>query len=361
VRDRPIRGVLRHQSRTGALLHENRRAPYTACAVTVDPADPTWFPFDLDLAAGNARFLRFGAEVLDQSVFLDHRIALVERSPVDVPLASLAIRCATPAWLFHTSFCCSTLLARALHANPWVEVLKEPFALRRLADAMHAGHDTGAALSTVVALLARPWHENSRTVIKPTHAALNLAPALLDATPGSRAVVLYSGLSDFLVSNLKKPPQTQEKVGRLAARLAHDAGFDAELLRAAEAAADWPGLVAVQWTAAIALAQRALRHAPSRVIALSDRELLADIPGRVAAVAEWLALPAPPEHIAARAAQAAGRHAKETDATYDAAQRAREAEQVRQHFAVPIEQAMAWARAQCAPLLGAGPLAAALR
>jgi hypothetical protein len=329
--------------------------------VTVDPADPTWFPFDLDLAAGNARFLRFGAEVLDQSVFLDHRIALAERLPVDVPLAELVAPPATPAWLFHTSFCCSTLLARALHAAPWVEVLKEPFALRRLADAMHLGHNTTATLAPVVALLARPWHAGSRTVIKPTHAALNLAPALLDATPGSQAVVLYSGLRDFLVSNLKKPPQTQEKVGRLAARLAHDAGFDPELLRTADAAAGWAGLVAVQWTAAIALAQRALRHAPSRIIALSDRELLADVPGRVVAVADWLALPAPSEMFAARATEAAGRHAKETDAAYDAALRAREAEQVRLRYAVPIEQAMAWARAQCAPLLGAGPLAAALR
>lgn len=329
--------------------------------MTVDPADPTWFPFDLDLAAGNVRFLRFGAEVLEQSVFLDHRIAWLERNPVDVPLAGLAVPFATPAWLFHTSFCCSTLLARALHAAPWVEVLKEPFALRRLADAMHAGQSTGDALPTVVALLARPWHPGSRTVIKPTHAALNLAPALLDATPDSRAVVLHSGLRDFLVSNLKKPPETQDKVGRLAARLARDAGFDPELLRAAESDVGWPGLVAVQWTAAIALAQRALRHAPSRVVALSDRELLADVPGRVAAVADWLALPAPPGRIAARATEAAGRHAKVTDAAYDASQRAREADQVRRHFAVPIEQAMAWAGAHCAPLLGNGPLAAALR
>ena len=323
----------------------------TPPAAAIDPADARWFPFDLDLPAGRIRFLHVAPTVLDESVFLDHRIALAERRPLDVARDGLALPPpATPAWLFHTSFCCSTLLARALHASPAVEVLKEPFALRRLSDARHAGAGIDEWIDPVARLLARRWHAGSRTVIKPTHVALNLAPALLAATPGAPAVLLHSGLADFIVSNLKKPPETKDKVGRLAARLVADAGWPPALLERAGQASGWAGLVAAQWLATMALADAALAAAPDRVLPLRDRELLADVPAQVARVATHLGLPVSPSTLALRAAAEAGRHAKATDVAYDAAQREREASMLRERFAPMIDAALAWARAEPAAL-----------
>ncbi len=112
----------------------------TTSPARVDPTDPCWFPFDLDLTAGRVRFLRLTPAVLERAVFLDHRIAVESRVPSDLPLDAIALPPpATPAWLFHTSFCCSSPLARAVHLALAVEVLKEPLALRRLSDAAHAG------------------------------------------------------------------------------------------------------------------------------------------------------------------------------------------------------------------------------
>ncbi|HEY4555061.1 MAG TPA: hypothetical protein VIG68_01300, partial [Lysobacter sp.] len=206
--------------------------------------DARWFPVDLDVVHGRFAFLPIDADVLERSVFLDTRIEarLTDATVVDAD-ALPAGDPPPPGWLFHTSFCCSTLLARALHLPPALVALKEPLVLRRLADAREAGQDTDALLPQTVALLARPWQPRGAVVIKPTHAALNIAGDCLDATPGSRAVVLSSGLEDFLVSNIKKTPETQAKIpalaeralkaGTLAARLGPGAFAPPDLLCAA--------------------------------------------------------------------------------------------------------------------------------
>ncbi len=323
-----------------------------------DVHDPRWFPFDLAIERGVLRFLHFEAPVLHASAFLDHRIAVADRTPTEVSLAALGVPSPAlpPAWLFHTSFCCSTLAARALHLAPSVEVLKEPFALRRLSDAAHAGVDLGGWIGPVVDLLARPWSPGGRVLVKPTHVALDLAPALLDRAAGARALLLYSGLEDFLVSNCKKPAETRDKVGRLAARLAQDAGWDATaLLGEAEAAAPWSGAVALQWAATRRLAERAAAHAPDRLRVLSDRALLADLPQAVRRAADWLQLDLPTAALEAHLAGEARRHAKSTDVPYDAAQRQAEAAYVRRRDARTIDDALTWAGRRLAPLLGSGP------
>jgi len=326
-------------------------------AATVDPADARWFPFDLDLAKDHVRFLHVAPAVLDASVFLDHRIALAERRPVDVARDALALPPpATPAWLFHTSFCCSTLLARVLHVAPAVEVLREPFALRRLADAANAGVDVAPWIDPVVRLLARPWHAGATTVVKPTHVALNIGPALLAAAPAAQAVLLHAHLSDFVVSNLKKPDDTKDKVGRLAARLAADAGLPAEWPAQAGARAGWAGLVAAQWLATLVLAARVLDAGGSRVLLLRDAELLADLPGQAARVAGHLALPVDAAQVAAHATTEGARHAKAPEVAYDAALRDRESAMLRARFQPLLDAALDWAREEAPRVLPVGPL-----
>ncbi|MEV8693177.1 hypothetical protein AB0014_25765, partial [Klebsiella pneumoniae] len=90
--------------------------------------------------------------------------------------------------------------------------------LRRLADARAAGWEIDGLVDVSVRLLARPWSADGSVIVKPTHAALNIAVDLMEAAPQSRGVLLSSDLEDFVVSNIKKTPETQAKIPQLAER-----------------------------------------------------------------------------------------------------------------------------------------------
>src|SRR5690348_55364 len=76
--------------------------------------DARWFPVDLHVPERRFDMAMFDVEVLERSTFLDTRLdatlASIEHVPAD-RFAGLPPQRA-PAWLFHTSFCGSTLLAR---------------------------------------------------------------------------------------------------------------------------------------------------------------------------------------------------------------------------------------------------------
>ena len=114
------------------------------------------------------------------------------------------------------------MLARLLHVVPYTAVLREPLVLRRLSDCADAGHDIRPWVKPLVALLSRPWRPHGHVVVKPTHAALNIAAGMMAATPASRAIILTSTLEDFLVSHLKKTRETLAK-----APLLDEIGFKA--------------------------------------------------------------------------------------------------------------------------------------
>ena len=104
----------------------------------LDLTDARWFPVDLNVRERRYGFLRIEDAVLERSSFLDTRIDAPLAQAVAVAadsLGELDVAARAPAWLFHTSFCGSTLLARVLHAPPHGVCLREPMVLRRLGDA----------------------------------------------------------------------------------------------------------------------------------------------------------------------------------------------------------------------------------
>jgi len=62
-------------------------------------------------------------------------------------------------------------------------------------------------------------------VIKVTNIANNLVEDVLQHLPGHKILYLYSDLESFLVSNLKKAPETQKKMPALAAAFLADGNF----------------------------------------------------------------------------------------------------------------------------------------
>lgn len=324
-------------------------------AMPPDFADPRWFAVDLDVPERAFRFLPIDEDVLERSVFIDNRIAapLNVARPVPVEaLSALPLPAAPPAYLFHTAFCGSSLLARALHLPGHGVALREPLLLRRLADAQVTGRVIHDLMEPAWRLLARPWTPGGRVLVKPTNMALDLAGGLLERAPSARAVVLYSGLEDFLISNLKKSPETQAKIPGLALRLARAAGLDMRLGIAGEPAFDLITAVVVMWAAEIEILGHLLATPlAARVRVLTMDRLLADLPATTAACAAWYGFDWPATALAARVAVVGAEHAKEPGMAYGPAQRAAEAERVRARHGEAVRAALAWAERDVLPRL----------
>jgi hypothetical protein len=264
--------------------------------------------------------------------------------------------------LFHTSFCASTLLSRALHAPPFAVALKEPFVLRRLSDARKSGWSLDGLLAPAVKLLARPWHDRGAVVIKPTHVALNLARDLLVATPASRAVILTSPLDDFLISNLKKDPESQAKIPILVERALKATSLQPRLAPAALQLPDLVCAAGLQWAAQRELVLDLVEAiGADRIRVMDAPELLADVPGAVARCAAWLQLATPSEELAGRARVEAGRNAKQLEAPYGAERRAAEARLVVDHYRELLANARAWLATHVLPAMRPGALADPIR
>ncbi len=130
--------------------------------------------------------------------------------PGDRPKAELSGLPSDPnpitRYIFHTAFCCSTLLARALDVPGQNLSLKEPDILMQLANAqrMNAAEGQVGFLRRVEAGLFDIGKAlNETIVVKPTNAANRLAPDML-ANPNSRAIVIHSDLRSFLLSIARK-------------------------------------------------------------------------------------------------------------------------------------------------------------
>lgn len=309
-------------------------------------AEAAWFPVDLHVPGRRFAFLELDEGVLERSSFLDTRIdaPLDQARPVELADVPAEMPRAPVAWLFHTSFCGSTLAARVLHLPPHAVSLREPLVLRRLGDARHAGWPLDGLIEPTVRLLARPWQEGGAVVIKPTHAALNVAGDLMAAMPGSRAVLLTSSLDDFLVSNLKKTADSQAKIPALAERALKAGTLASRLPPAALQPPDLICAAALQWAAQRELALDLIQSAgPTRIRVVGMDWLLADLPAAMAAVAQWLGLALPTEALHRRCQAEAARNAKAIDAAYSPDQRARDAALVSGMFRAPLAGARAWA------------------
>lgn len=175
-------------------------------------ADPAWFPHALDIDRRAIQFARIDRAAISREAFLDERMSAStkgrEEAPIDALTAHFSNTHKPPAFIFHTAFCCSTLMARALDIPGHTLALKEPDILMGLANAYRmAGNDAvrrnlDPARNLILQLLSRPHQPGERPFIKPTNTANNLAP-IIGAT-GAPGILLYSDLKGFLVSVLKK-------------------------------------------------------------------------------------------------------------------------------------------------------------
>jgi hypothetical protein len=322
----------------------------------IDLSDARWFPMDLHVPESRYGFIRVEDAVLEASSFLDTRIETSVSDAVTISAKEVgAVEVSGQlSWLFHTSFCGSTLLGRVLHVSPYSVCLREPLVLRRLGDAHHEGESIEALAPQVVGLLSREWYPRSTVIVKPTHAALNVASHMLRVSPRSRAVILTSDLGDFLVSNLKKTHESQAKIPHLVERAMRASGFPARLPPPAFEPPDLLCAAVLQWAA-----QRELiagikdKARDSRVRIIDMRDLLEDLCAVAWSAATWLSVDIPEQELARRCANEGARNAKATHTSYSASQRLEEVRFVEHRFSAELRRARLWADEYVLPFMRA--------
>lgn len=293
--------------------------------------DSSWLPTAYDRARGVIRFGRLSREALAQAPFLDSRIAGQISAQAEFPahevISALPVQ-APPALIFHSAFCCSTLLARALDAPGAVLALKEPDILLDVANALRVDETlrrdrNGAAqlMLGVLRLLARPARGEGRVVVKPTNAANTLAEFAIAA--GAPCLFLYGDLRDYLVSILKKGEEGRHFVRQQFNIYALDPGGLAGIApRQAMGFTDLQ-VAALVWRHQLEHFASLLAARPAaRIASLYFRTLLAD-PARVlGAAARHLDLPLTDDHVrGAAASDIFAVDSKFSDKRYDASAR----------------------------------------
>lgn len=170
-------------------------------------ADAEWLPAHWDMAQDAIQFAWIPRDRHPRLTFLSDEYLRESQPPVVVvPLSqvSAAVPTTAPHYIFHSAFCCSTLLTRALDAPGVIMGLNEPQIVNELATAALQRRLGEGLLQKVIGLLGRPFGPHERVAIKPSNEVNVLAPALLDHDERSRAIFLYAPLPRFLKSVANK-------------------------------------------------------------------------------------------------------------------------------------------------------------
>jgi hypothetical protein len=194
-------------------------APTSEWQTYVD--DAAWMPFSYDPRNDSLVFAHLPREAQREAVFLDNRfIAQAFKSAParirSLPLEEIAGNAGPLHFLCHTSFCCSTLLARALDIPGASMGLKEPAVLLSFAKHWTNARQTPGALNALgltLDLLSRPLSPGEVQIVKPSNVTNHLLPEIMRLRPDARVVILHSELRSFLEATAQRGVE-----GRLLAR-----------------------------------------------------------------------------------------------------------------------------------------------
>jgi hypothetical protein len=110
-------------------------------------------------------------------------------------------------FLFHSAFCGSTMLVRALDRPGMAMGISEPMTINDIVGFRRRGAEPSAVARTADAtlrLLARPFLPGEAVIVKPSNIINPLAELMLALRPQAKAVFLYAPLETFLISVARK-------------------------------------------------------------------------------------------------------------------------------------------------------------
>lgn len=283
--------------------------------------DPLWLAHRYVESKDAVQFLRVTRDEHRAATFIADDYLSKGRIPVEIDRKQALAAVATVGpvhFIFHSAFCCSTLLARAFDRDGLAMGLKEPAILNDLVGWRRrgaAGRDVAEAMDGALALLARPFAAGEATVIKPSNIVNGLIRMIMALRPDARALLLHAPLPLFLTSVAKKGLDGRLWVRELFVGLRRDGlvqrlGFDDE---------QFFGQTDLQIAAAGWLAQQALfaelvQLLGDRVRTLDSESLLDAPEASVAALAQLYGLPVDDARVAEIVATSFGRNSKSGEA-----------------------------------------------
>ncbi len=252
--------------------------PRTAAIV----ADASWLAHRYDAVGDRVHFVQVPRELHRDATFLTDEFlpAAGQPSVVSRRAAIAALRGTAPVhFIFHSAYCCSTLLARAFDIEGVSMGLKEPVILNDISGWKRRGGEPpriAEALDSALSLLARPFAPGEATVVKPSNVVNAFAPVLLAMRPAAGALLLHAPLDIYLGSVARKGMWGRLWVRELFGKLAKDGlvdfGFSAE---------EYLGqtdlqIAAMGWLAQHRLFARLCDTHPGRVRTLDSERLVAE-------------------------------------------------------------------------------------
>ncbi len=316
-----------------------------------------------DLAQNAALLVEIGVSNLRDASFLDDRILKPTMRGAWIALGRvLQVAQAIPPrqplhFIFHTGHVGSTLVSRLLDETRTVFPLREPAALRQLAETFDTAGRTDSLISdgdlaSLMAGLVRLWARGDATsqavVLKATSSAGRIAHKLLVESIGSRAIYL----------NLRAEPFIATLVAGQNA-LSDLRGHGPERFRRLEAygIADLPPLhrhskgelAAASWLAETLSQSKAIDAHGERVMAVDFDALLEDVAGHMGRIVRHFALAHEPAFLPnVGASPALTRYAKAPEHAYSPALRGQILSEARKVHAEEIRKGLAWLEARAA-------------
>lgn len=170
---------------------------------------PNWWPHRYDPIRDEVHFIEVDRDDHRSAVFLTDEYLKGAQSPRAIKrgLATASDDKAPLHFIFHSGYCCSTLLARAFDIPNVSMGFKEPVILNDIVGHKGRGaqnHEIEDILTDTLTLLARPFEKGESLVVKPSSLINVIAPEIMRLRPDAKALFLYAPLEDFLGSIARK-------------------------------------------------------------------------------------------------------------------------------------------------------------
>jgi hypothetical protein len=206
-------------------------------------------------------------------------------------------------FVFHSAFCCSTLIARAFDLPGRSMGLKEPVILNDIIGWRRRGGqgpDMAEVLDDSLRLLARPFGTDESVVVKPSNAINALIAPILTLRPNACALLLHAPLRTYLGSIARKGIDGRLWVRTLLLGLLDDKLVDLGFSPRDHLSQTDLQVAAVGWLAQQALFARIVaQFGPARIRTLDSATLMADPAIAMAALGRLFRLPLSDDELAA--------------------------------------------------------------
>jgi hypothetical protein len=257
-------------------------------------------------------------------------------------------------FIFNTSFCCSTLLAKALEVPGVSETLREPNILVDVAERLirAGGRHDEFQLELTLRLLERPVADSKTIIVKPSNFANRLLEPALALREGSRAVLLYSDAGTYLRSILKRGLLARINARRLYQNLVAWSSLEFGFSEYETFQQSDLQVAALAWLMQIAHFQSmADRLGPERVIVVDAADLLSEPATTLQRVQSLLGLNLGDRQVSEIAnGPVFSKHSKSSEVDYSPSARERDHEALMQVHGEELAMVLQWLDAVAAHL-----------